>query len=220
MASLKAKLKRTLEPQDPLIYHHYPDLALGERTDTLLDFTEPINGWIMTNAIILIDFTVMAFMEGNLSGSGAIRCSHALVLEGPGDGYDGYISCQSSGTGTGMMYGGSNGYVDATQIWDPIADEHVNERLYIEGLSSCRYWPSCLTDTLMEFPYLAAVGTRRGILYPGSGRVLIDDPGDRPSKPQRLEIQYGAYHSGAPTYFPIRFYISADIMIFDSDEVG
>lgn len=218
MASLKAKLKRTLEPQDPLIYHHYPDQALGERKDTLLDFTEPINGWVMTNAIILVDFTVMAFMEGNLSGSGAIRCSHAVILEGPGDGYDGYISCQSSGTGTGMMVHGSNGYVDVEQIWNPDGMNHQNGRFYLEGLSSCRYWPSCLTDTLMQWPYLAAVGTRRGILYPGQGRTLIDDPGDRPSKPQRLEIQYGANHGGNPTYFPIRFYISADIMIFDSGQ--
>lgn len=217
MASLKAKLKRTLEPQDPLIYHHYPNQGLGERKDTLLDFTEPINGWIMTNAIILIDFTVMAFMEGNLSGSGAIRCSHALVLEGPGDGYDGYISCQSSGTGTGMMYRGTDGQV-TVPVWDSDLSANVNTQIDVEYVSSCRYWPSCLTDTLMQWPYLAAVGTRRGILYPGSGRVLIDDPGDRPSKPQRLEIQYGANHGGTPTYFPIRFYISADIMIFDSGQ--
>lgn len=219
MASLKAKLKRTLEPQDPLIYHHYPDQALGERTDTLLDFTEPINGWIMTNAIILVDFTVMAFMEGNLSGSGAIRCSHALILEGPGDGYDGYISCQSSGTGIGDMYRGTSGQV-IVPVWDSDLSTNVNTQIDVEYVSSCRYWPSCLTDTLMEWPYLAAVGTRRGILYPGGGRVLIDDPGDRPSKPQRLEIQYGANHGGNPTYYPIRFYISADIMIFDSNEVG
>ncbi|MCK9544520.1 MAG: hypothetical protein M0R03_21075 [Novosphingobium sp.] len=179
MANLKAKLKRTLEPAGSMVYP-------ASRTDTLLDLTEPINGWVMNNAIILVDFTVMAFMEGNISGSGAVRCSYTIILEGSGDGYDGYISAQS----------------------------------FTSGADYCRYWPSCAVNWLMEFPRLTAFGTiQGGPLYPGAGRLDLNN-----NRPELLQITYSPGNPAAITppqpigYLPTRFYISADIMIFETDE--
>lgn len=77
MATLKAKLKRTIE--NVIEYGPSPT-----RITTFLNLTEPINGWTINNAVVLIDSTLMAFDESSVSSSGAIRCTNVLTL------YDGY----------------------------------------------------------------------------------------------------------------------------------
>jgi hypothetical protein len=75
MATLKARLKRVIEPDDSIdnsstLYY------------TFLDLTEPINGWTINNAVIMIDYTIMCFNNSMVSNSGAIRCTNLLTFDG------------------------------------------------------------------------------------------------------------------------------------------
>ena len=77
MATLRARLKRVIEPGAPIsdgsTYYY-----------TFLDLTEPINGWTINNAILMIDYTIMCFNDSVVSNSGAIRCTNVLTIDGYG----------------------------------------------------------------------------------------------------------------------------------------
>jgi hypothetical protein len=81
--TMKAKLKRALDP--PVFTNPFT-----MRYDTILDITEPLNGWNIANATMIIDWTMLAFQEGAVSQTGAIRCTNVVAF------WDGYMQCKTA----------------------------------------------------------------------------------------------------------------------------
>jgi hypothetical protein len=178
MATLKAKLKRVLDP--PTF------VGSSTRTDTIFDFTEPLNGWEFNydNATLILDWTMLGFREGAVSYVAAIRCTNVLSY------WDGYMINRTRWGATEQLGGAS------------------------DNGAHCQLWPCCAMVE-MQFPKLyAANDDTSEILTPNL--VVGTDPGagwDPHPGPgiMYLQLEYG---SNASVYGNLKIYTSIDMQLY------
>jgi len=187
MAEFKGRLKRVIAPDVGVVAPYYGGT---DRIDPFLDLWEPINGWSIRNAVIIIDFTMLCFQESEISNSGAMRCTNVVSYyhDGYGSGVDGYAKLQN--------YLGMVNQLDASPN------------------ANCRMWPCCTITQLMEMPYIYVENYDRSISL-GLNPLAQSHLGPDPTGIRYLSLWYGA---SASSEIPKRFYTTIDIQLWQLDD--
>jgi len=187
MATFKAKIKRVLEPA---AFQSPPNNPVF-RTDTFFDFTEKLNNWTIRNATMIIDYTVLIFIEGNISTTGAIRCTNVLSYEDRGSTSHGIVRIQNYIGGVGQLGGSLS--------------------------SNCQMWPCCAVG-MMSFPLIKAGASDTGTIFDLPSGVDVGFPyqGFTTNGVQYLMMNYGPGLQGGGNNLLTHFYITIDMMIYDN----
>lgn len=187
MAEFKGRLKRVIAPDVGVVAPYYGGT---DRLDQFLDLWEPINGWSIRNAIIIIDFTMLCFQESEISNSGAIRCTNVVTYyhDGYGLGTNGYATLQN--------------YLGVVNQLD--ADSNAN----------CRMWPCCTITQLLTTPYIYVENHDRSASSPIYAFYPVT-LGPDPNGIRYLSLFYGA---SAHSEIPKRFYTTIDIQLWQLDD--